>query len=70
MGIAAFLSHDFQTATFLFDAAASEDLKYNRPHKKDTPALLTLQLDVANENQAALKIVKAVAAKIEAAIES
>jgi hypothetical protein len=70
LGIAAFLSHDFQTATFLFDAAVSEDLKHQTDITKDTPALLTMQLNDTNEDQAALQIVKAVAAKIEAAIGS
>jgi hypothetical protein len=67
LGIAAFLSHDFQTATFLFDAAVSEDLK-NQPTKQDTPALLFMQLNDKDQNQAALPIVKNVSSKIEAAI--
>src|ERR1700747_652520 len=45
LGIAAFLSDDFQTAIFLFDAAVSEDLKHNSD-KRDTSALLTTQLDI------------------------
>jgi hypothetical protein len=69
LGIAAFLSHDFQTATFLFDAAVSEDLKHN-PNKKDTPALLTMQLNAENPNQAALQIVEVVVSKIKAAVSS
>jgi hypothetical protein len=68
LGIAAFLSHDYQTATFLFDAAASEDLKHN-PTTKDAPALLFMQLNIKNQNQAALPIVKGVAARIEATIK-
>jgi hypothetical protein len=69
LGIAAFLSHDFLTATFLFDAAASEDLRL-APDKKDTPALLAMQLDGGNRNQTALPIVRGVVDKIEAAIAS
>lgn len=72
LGIAAFLCHDFQTATFLFDAAVSEDLKY-RPDQNvlpDTPALLAMQLNDTNQQQAALRIVEVVIAKIEAAIGS
>jgi hypothetical protein len=49
--ISAFLLHDFQTATFFFDAAASEDMK-NGPNSR-TPALLFMILDAQNPNQAA-----------------
>src|SRR5580704_4777006 len=67
LGIAAFLSHDFQTATYLFDAAASEDLRHD-PNNKSTPALLAMQLDEQNSKQAALGIIQGVVRKIEIAI--
>lgn len=67
LGIAAFQSHDFQTATFLFDAAVSEDLQHH-PDPGNAPALLTMQLDEKNPNQRALPIVQAVVSKIETTI--
>jgi hypothetical protein len=69
LGIAAFLSHDFQTATFFFDAAVSEDLR-NNPAKTDTPALLFAQLDDNNLIQAALPIVQIAVAEINIAIDN
>jgi hypothetical protein len=71
LGIAAYLSHDFQTATFFFDAAVSEDLKHN-PTRRDAPALLTMQLKEPAPDQvirhAASPIVAAVIDKIEATL--
>jgi hypothetical protein len=64
MGIAAFLSHDFQTAAFLFDAAVSEDLKHARD-KPDLPSLLTMQLKVQNKEQAAWEIVRLVVTQVD-----
>jgi hypothetical protein len=69
LAIAAFHSHDFQTATFLFDAALSEDLTHS-PENTNTPALLTMRLDDQDEKQAAFDIVKVVVRQIEAAISS
>jgi hypothetical protein len=69
LGIAAFRSHDFQTAAFLFDAAVSEDIKYY-PDNPKTPALLTMQLFDKNINQAALPIVKFTTSKIKKALRS
>lgn len=51
--ISAFYLHDFQSAAFFFDAAASEDMK-NDPNTR-TPALLFMLLDSQNPNQAARK---------------
>lgn len=67
--IAAFHSHDFQTATFLFDAAVSEDLTH-QPNNKTTPALLTMQLEDQNPDQAAFEMVKTIVRKIESAISN
>jgi hypothetical protein len=63
LGIAAFLAHDYETANFLIDAAASEDLKHN-PGRADAPALLFMQLNDRNKKQAAYEIVKVIADKI------
>src|SRR4051812_12733046 len=56
MAFAAFASNDFGTATFLFDAAVSEDLK-NHPTQVDTPALLFMQLNDKNQRQLAKDLV-------------
>jgi hypothetical protein len=59
MGLAAFLSHDYETATFLFDAALAEDLR-SAPGKSDTPAMLFMQLDGENPHQLAKEAVTAI----------
>ena len=63
MGFAAFGSHDYDTATFFFDAAVSEDLK-NHPSQLETPALLFMQLNDKNQNQLAKELVSYIKAKI------
>jgi hypothetical protein len=62
MGFAAFASHDYETASFLFDAAVSEDLK-NYPGRTNTPALWFIQLDDGNADQLARDVVKHVKVK-------
>lgn len=52
--ISAFLLHDFQSAAFFFDAAASEDIK-NDPNPR-APSLLFMILDSQNPNQAAQQL--------------
>lgn len=52
--ISAFLLHDFQSAAFFFDAAASEDIK-NDPNPR-APSLLFMILDSQNPNQAAQEL--------------
>jgi hypothetical protein len=52
--ISAFLLHDYQSATFFFDAAASEDMKKD-PNPR-TPSLLFMILDGENPNQAAQEL--------------
>lgn len=54
LAISAFLLHDFQSAAFFFDSAASEDMK-NDPNPR-TPALLFMILDGQNPNQAAQEL--------------
>jgi hypothetical protein len=51
IAMAAYHLHDFQAATFFFDAAASEDMK-NDPNSR-TPAFLFMVLDSQKPNQAA-----------------
>jgi hypothetical protein len=67
LGIAAFASHDYQTATFLFDAAVSEDLQHY-PANPNTPALLFMRLDDQMQEQAALPIVKIITATLQTAV--
>jgi hypothetical protein len=68
LGIAAFASHDYQTATFLFDAAVLEDLKHY-PANPDTPALLFMRLDNKQKAQAAFEVVNIIAARLDKAVE-
>lgn len=69
LGIAAFASHDYQTATFLFDAAVSEDLRNysGDPHK---PALLFMRLDDTVPDQAARHVVDIIVAKLREAVNN
>jgi hypothetical protein len=68
LGIAAFASHDYQTATFLFDAAVSEDLRHY-PTNPDTPALLFMRLDEKKQEQAALPIARTIVATLQKAVD-
>jgi hypothetical protein len=52
--ISTFVLHDFQAATFFFDATAAEDMK-NAPGEQ-TPPLLFMILDGQNPNQAAQEL--------------
>jgi hypothetical protein len=56
MGFAAFLSHDYETGAFFFDAALSEDLK-NYPGATDKPSMLFMLLDDSNERHLARGLV-------------
>jgi hypothetical protein len=58
LGINAFESHDYQTATFFFDAAASEDLKLPKPDR--WPAHLFMYLNDRNPKQAGREIVRTI----------
>jgi hypothetical protein len=69
LGVAAFASHDYQSATFFFDAAASEDLK-DKNTTPDRPALLFMCLDNKNQKQAALAIVEMIVRKLRQAIDN
>jgi hypothetical protein len=67
MGIAAFASHDYQTATFFFDAAVAEDVRHY-PGDNDKPALMFMRLDKTRE-AAAQQIVDIVGVKLDAALK-
>lgn len=54
LGIASFLLHDYEMATFFFDAAVSEDIRWGDGIK--TPAMLFMQLDGENPEQAAKQL--------------
>jgi len=65
--IAAFLIHDYQSAAFFFDAAATEDRK-NDPNP-DTPALLFMKLNSQNPNQAAKDLTRATETQLRTLID-
>jgi len=69
LGIAALLSHDYQTGMFLIDAAAAEDLR-NNPGQNDLPALLFMQLNVKKPAQFAFQIVQATENQLREAVAS
>jgi hypothetical protein len=59
LGTAAFLSYDYQTAVFFFDAAVSEDLRAGSdPERRGSPALFFVQLDAKPQKQAARRLVE------------
>lgn len=67
LGIAAFACHDYQSATFFFDAAASEDFKV--ADTENQPAHLFMCLDPSNPNQAGREIVLRIVGKLNQAID-
>jgi hypothetical protein len=67
IGIAAFASHDYQTATFFFDAAVAEDVTHYAGDN-DKPALLFMRLDKTAQGEAARQVVDLVVAKLDAAL--
>src|SRR5262249_5179481 len=69
MGIAAFASHDYQTATFFFDAAAAEDVRHY-PGDNNKPALLFMRLDKTEQRQAAQQVVDIVVHRLETVLNN
>jgi hypothetical protein len=70
MGIAAFASHDYQTATFFFDAAVAEDVAHHKDNN-NTPALRFMRLEKTKLGEtAAQQVVDIVVAKLEAALKN
>jgi len=69
LGMAAFLVYDYQTATFFFDAGASEDLRLGAdPITNSTPGLRFIQIESDQPDQAARQLVQATQSRIELAI--
>jgi hypothetical protein len=70
LGTASFLLHDCQTAVFFYDAAVAEDLKAGvNPATGSTPALLFIQINSNQPNQAARDLVQLAQARVEDAIK-
>jgi hypothetical protein len=68
LGVKAFASHDYQTATFFFDAAASEDRKLPKPDR--WPAHLFMYLNDRNRKQAGREIVRMIVKKLRRTIKN
>jgi len=56
LGIASFLVNEYEMAVFFFDAAVSEDIRWGDGTK--TPAMLFMQLDGENPEQAAKQLTR------------
>lgn len=70
LGTAAFLMHDYETATFFYDACVSEDLRSGAdPVRRSTPGLHFIQIEGEQTAQAAVGLVRQTQAIVERAIE-
>ncbi len=70
LGMAAFNAFDYETATFFFDAGASEDLRLGAdPINSATPGLMYLMLESEPHEQAARPLVEQSKAAVERAIQ-
>jgi len=70
LGMAAFFVKDFQTATFFFDAAVSEDIRAGLdPARNPSPSFHFILIDGGQPNQAAQLLVKSMQRQIEAQID-
>lgn len=68
LGTAAYLQNDYQTATFFFDAAVSEDLRIDaHPINNPTPAIYFLTLEGEQPLQAAQQLVQDAQEKVKRA---
>lgn len=69
IGMAAYLMNDYQTATFFFDAAVSEDLRRgHNPEEKPSPSLRYILLEGEPTDQAAQNLVKDAQSRTESLI--
>lgn len=69
LGMAAFFVKDFQTATFFFDAAVSEDIRAGLdPARNPSPSFHFILIDGGQPNQAAQLLVKSMQRQVEAQI--
>ena len=73
IGCASFLANDFETAAFLFDASASEDMREVRegvhPEGRITPALRFLRAEGDHPDQAAQALTQHLQRQLQAAID-
>jgi hypothetical protein len=70
LGVAAFMTHDYQTAAFFFDAAVSEDIAGGSdPTKSETPALKFAYIRGDEPEQAARVLVKDLERRVNIAID-
>jgi hypothetical protein len=66
LGTVSFILHNFESASFFFDAAVSEDLRLGAlPTNNLTPALLFITLQGEQPNQAAQELVRLAQAKTQ-----
>jgi len=66
IGMAAYLSNDYQTATFFFDAAVSEDLRSgHHPITRSTPSFKFILAQGDLQEQAAKPLVEALQARLQ-----
>lgn len=71
IGIAAFLMHEHEIATFFFDAAVSEDLRVGaNPNNNLTPSLRYILIDGEAPEQAARLLVQSIQRRLEELIEN
>jgi hypothetical protein len=71
LGTAAYLVHDYETATFFYDAAVSEDLRAGaNPENNATPALRFIQIEGDPPEQAARPLVLNTQARTEEIIDN
>lgn len=70
LGIASFLVNEYEMATFFFDAAVSEDIRWGDDPKSTapTPSMLFMRMDGEQPNQAARELVRFAQARIESLI--
>jgi len=70
IGMAAYLMNDYQTATFFFDAAVSEDLRRgHHPEENPSPSFRYILIEGEASDQAARGLVQDAQARIESLIE-
>lgn len=70
LGIASFLVHEYELATFFFDTSVSEDLRAgDDPITGPSPAMRFMRMDGEHPNQAARGLVIDAQARIESLIE-
>jgi len=66
LGIASYLMHDYQTATFFFDSAVSEDLRYGADAiKNPKPSTRFLALEGSEDDQAAKQLTQFAESKVQ-----